>query len=182
MHRSHSTRAALLVLISALFISGCAGDRGWQTARRDSAGIAPKPEQTSEAVLQVYGADVYGWRGIFAIHTWIAAKPTNADQYTIYEVKGWRLRRGLPALRIEQDLPDRYWYGAEPELLYDKRGEGVDLLIAQIDEAANRYPWKDEYTAFPGPNSNTFPAWLADQVPGFDLDLPLSAIGQSWHE
>lgn len=177
----HLARKSLLIAL-VLAITGCANDNGWQNTRRDSAQIAPNPDETKEAVLQVYGADVYGWRGKFAIHTWIAAKPTGASQYTVYEVKGWRLGRGLPAVRIATDVPDRHWYGAKPELLFDKRGSDVDELIAQVDAAARRYPWANQYTLFPGPNSNTFPAWIADQVAGFDLDLPLSAIGQSWHK
>ncbi|HSG03050.1 MAG TPA: DUF3750 domain-containing protein [Marinobacterium sp.] len=168
---------AVLSMIATL--QGCT-QGNWQTARRDSAGIAPPAEATPEAVLQVYGADVFGWRGLFAIHTWIAAKPTGANSYTVYEVIGWRANRGLPALVIRKDLPDRYWFGAEPELLVEHRGEGVDDLIAAVDTAARNYPWANEYRLFPGPNSNTFPSWVAEQVPALDLDLPLSAIGQSW--
>lgn len=175
----NATRPIIFVLMISLLLAGCSRD-SWQTARRDSAGLAPPVEATSEAVLQVYGADVYGWRGIFAIHTWIAAKPTGADSYTVYEVIGWRANRGLPALSIRQDIPDRYWFGAKPELLVEHRGEGVDELIAAVDLAARNYPWANEYRLFPGPNSNTFPAWIAEQVPELNLNLPLSAIGQSW--
>jgi hypothetical protein len=57
-------------------------------------------------VVQVYGASTWGWRGWFAIHTWIATKPTDAESYTVYEVIGWRQHRGLPAMRIEKDLPE----------------------------------------------------------------------------
>lgn len=162
-----------------LLLYGCSNGN-WQTARRDSAGIAPPAEATPEAVLQVYGADVFGWRGLFAIHTWIAAKPSGANSYTVYEVIGWRANRGLPALVIRKDLPDRYWFGAEPELLVEHRGEGVDEMIAAVDHAARNYPWANEYKLFPGPNSNTFPSWVAEQVPALNLDLPISAIGQNW--
>jgi hypothetical protein len=131
-------------------------------------------------VIQVYAADAWGWRGIFAVHTWIALKPRNADHYTVYEVVGWRERRGLPVLRIEQDTPDRHWFGARPELILDRRGEGVDELITQIESTAQDYPWKHEYRVFPGPNSNTFPAWVAQKVPDLQLELPFRAIGSGW--
>ena len=169
----------IFALVATLLLAGCSRD-SWQTARRDSAGIAPPAQTTPEAVLHVYGADVYGWRGLFAIHTWIAAKPSGAENYTIYEVIGWRANRGLPALSIRRDLPDRYWFGAKPKLLAEHRGDGVDELIAAVDSAARNYPWANEYKLFPGPNSNTFPSWIAEQVPQLELDLPLSAIGQSW--
>lgn len=171
------TRAGLFVLTLLLF--GCSND-GWQSASRAPAGIAPDPASTPEAVIQVYGADAWGWRGWFAVHTWIAVKPSRAEHYTVYEVIGWRVRRGLPALRVARDHPDRHWFGAEPTVLLDRRGPGVDELIARIDRAAQAYPWKNRYRLFPGPNSNTFPAWIARQVPELGLKLPLRAIGSGW--
>ena len=135
---------------------------------------------TKEAVLLIYGAKAWGWRGWFAIHTWFAAKKTGESSYTVYEVIGWRQHRGLPALRIEKDLPDRYWYGSKPRLLNEHRGDGVDALIDTVDHAAQTYPWPNIYKAFPGPNSNTFTAWVARQVPELKLTLPFTAIGSGY--
>jgi len=158
---------------------GCSA-KDWRTANRESAGIAPDPASNRQAVLQVYGATAWGWRGWFAIHTWIASKPTDGAHYTVYEVVGWRQRQGLPVVRIEKDLPDRFWYGERPRLLKEFRGDGVDRLIGSVDRAAKRYPWPDTYNAFPGPNSNTFTAWIANQVPELGLDLPFTAIGSGY--
>ena len=172
------SRILIVVFISSLF-AGCSfGD--WRTASREPAGIAPDPESTPEAVIHVYTAPTFGWRGYFAVHTWISMKRSNEGQYTVYEVIGWRKRSNLPVLRIEKDEPDRYWYGERPTLILEKRGEGVDKLITEIDDAARRYPWKDTYNIFPGPNSNTFPAWIAKQVPELELTLPITAIGKGW--
>lgn len=170
-----------LVPISLIILglTGCAS-KDYRTASRASAGIAPNPSTNKEAVLQVYGASAWGWRGWFAIHTWIATKPTNEASYTVYEVIGWRQRRGLPVVRIEKDLPDRYWFGERPQLLKEFRGEGVDRLIAAVDQAAKSYPWPDTYQVFPGPNSNTFTAWISRQVPALGLKLPFSAIGSGY--
>ena len=46
----------------------------WSEASMDSVGQAPAPEEEPAALLQVYGARAYNWRGAFGIHTWIAAK------------------------------------------------------------------------------------------------------------
>ncbi len=172
----------LLIVPIALVIYTARDNEGWRTASRESAGIAPDPTTTQEAVLHVYGASAYGWRGWFAIHTWIAAKRSGEDRYTVYEVIGWRQHRGLPVLRIARDIPDRYWFGNRPRLLLEHRGEGVDRLISAVDSAARRYPWSNEYKVFPGPNSNTFPSWIGEQVPELGLDLPVSAIGKGWRE
>ena len=168
-----------LILLILLGLTSCSTN-DWRTASREPVGMAPHPALTREAVLQVYGAPTWGWRGWFAIHTWIAAKASNEESYTVYEVIGWRQRRGLPVVRIEKDLPDRYWYGERPRLLKEFHGDGVDKLITAVDRAAKSYPWPDTYTVFPGPNSNTFTAWIAHQVPELGLDLPFSAIGSGY--
>ncbi|KZY55738.1 hypothetical protein A3735_20390, partial [Oleiphilus sp. HI0061] len=126
------------------------------------------------------GADAWGWRGWFAIHTWIAVKARDASEYTVLEVIGWRAKRGLSVLRVENDIPDRYWFGSQPQILLDKRGDEAEELIEEIVALAERYPWANEYKVFPGPNSNTFPAWIAAQVPELGLELPFSAIGSGY--
>ena len=173
-------RKIKISILVGLFLTACTPGQDWRTASRESAGIAPEPSQTPEAVLHVYGADAWGWRGWFAIHTWIAVKQSNEASYTIYDVVGWRGYHGQPVMRVYQDIPDRYWFGAKPRLLKAHRGEGVDLLIEAIEEAARTYPWKTTYKAFPGPNSNTFVAWIAREVPALDLNLPFAAIGSGY--
>jgi hypothetical protein len=172
----------LWFIVAALILAACSTGKDWRTASRESAGIAPNPLTTHEAVLDVYCAPTWGWRGWFAVHTWIAAKHTGEQSYTVYEVIGWRQNRGLSALRIDRDLPDRYWFGERPRLLKEHRGEGVDGLISAVDSAARSYPWPDTYKAFPGPNSNTFIAWVAKRVPALDLKLPFSAIGSGYSD
>jgi hypothetical protein len=169
-------------VLALALLAACSTGKDWQTASRESAGIAPSPLTTNEAVLQVYGAPTWGWRGWFAVHTWIAAKHTGEPSYTVYEVIGWRLKRGLPLVRVEKDLPDRYWFGERPRLLKEHRGTGVDTLITAVDNAARAYPWPTTYQAFPGPNSNTFTAWVAKQVPELDLSLPFAAIGSGYRQ
>ncbi|MBT8334174.1 MAG: DUF3750 domain-containing protein [Deltaproteobacteria bacterium] len=170
----------LIMSLMGLFLSNCSSGKDWRTASRDSAGIAPDPAVTPEAVLHIYGADAWGWRGWFAIHTWIAVKRTGDHFYTVYDVVGWRGYRGHPVMRIAPDIPDRHWYGEKPKLLKEHRGVGVDELISAVNKAAQAYPWKTTYKAFPGPNSNTFIAWIAKQVPELELNLPLSAIGSGY--
>lgn len=170
----------LAVVLTFSAISGCDSDEGWRTASRESAGILPEPRTSHEAVLSVLGAKAWGWRGWFAIHTWIAAKKTGENVYTVYDVVGWRGHHGRSVLGINKDIPDRYWYGSRPELIQLKKGDGVDELIDKVDKAARAYPWKNRYKAFPGPNSNTFTAWIGLQVPELEMDLPFSAIGNGY--
>lgn len=152
----------------------------WRTARRDSSGQAPDPATTPEAVLQVYAARTVGSKGALGVHTWIAVKPSGADAYTRYEVTGWGVMRGRPAIQVNRTGPDNYWFGAQPELLADRRGPQVDDWIRRIEAAVEAYPYKDYYRTWPGPNSNTFVAHLARAVPEIRLDLPPTAIGKDY--
>lgn len=170
----------ILITLGSVFLIGCGNNDGWRTARNDSAGIAPLPVHTEEAVVQVYGAPVYGWRGKFADHTWIAVKPENGDQYTIYQVMGWRLRRGESVVSISQGIPDRHWYGSEPTLYLDLRGPTAASLIEPISKAARSYPHANEYTLWPGPNSNSFVQWVGLEVPELGLELSWRAWGKNW--
>jgi hypothetical protein len=81
---------------------------------------------------------------------------------------------------IHERAPDARWFGAAPELLADKRGDGVDALIGRIDRAAHDYPYAGEYSAWPGPNSNTFTAWIGRATPELEIDLPPTAIGKDY--
>jgi hypothetical protein len=144
------------------------------------AGLAPDPATTKEAVVQVYGARTMGIKGLFGVHTWIAVKPTDALHWTVYEIIGWRLRWSDSALVIRERQPDAPWFGADAQLYADKRGEGVDEMIARIDKAARSYPYANTYTLWPGPNSNTFVAWMARTVPELQVDLPATAVGKDY--
>lgn len=179
-------KAVVLVLVVLLAlplgISAATAQWGvpWHEARRDATGLAPDPATFRDAVIQVYGARAVRWRGIFAVHTWVVVKPTNAERYTRYEVIGWGVDRGIPSIRVDRMGPDNYWFGAQPELILDRRGPGVDALIEKVQKAVKDYPWPNDYVIWPGPNSNTFTAWIGRQVPELRLDLPPTAIGKDF--
>jgi hypothetical protein len=178
--------AGLFLLLFLLFLAGvgCSGlervTGRWWELRGDSSEQAPDPATTSEAVIQVYAARAVGWRGILAVHTWIAVKPSDAPAYTRYEVIGFGVGRGASAIRVNRTGPDNYWFGSRPDLIVDRRGSGVDELIAEVEAAVKAYPYPTSYRTWPGPNSNTFSAYVGRAVPGLRLDLPPTAIGKDY--
>jgi hypothetical protein len=175
-------RSAIVAGFIVLFVA--AGARvaatDWRTASREPVGLAPDPAAVREAVVQVYGARTIGAKGLFGVHTWVAVKPTDATSWTVYEVIGWRLGRAPTVVVVRDRDPDGRWFGAVPELYADKRGEGVDALIERIDRAARAYPHPTTYRVWPGPNSNTFTAWIGRAVPELEIDLPATAIGKDY--
>lgn len=178
------TLSLLALLVVPVLINLCLPDaRGgvpWHQARRDPTGLAPDPAATPEAVIQVYAAPAVSWRGVFSVHTWIAVKPSGAPRYTRYEVVGFGVAGGAPAVRVDRMGPDNHWFGARPHLVMERRGAGVDALIEKIRAAVALYPYPHAYRPWPGPNSNTFTAYIARQVPELGLGLPSNAIGKDF--
>ena len=141
---------------------------------------APDPETHPEPLVRVYAANVWGVRGRFAVHTWIATKAKDAETYTIYQVIGWQLRRTGTARSITQGNPDRPWFGSPPVLLHEIEGARAGPLVDKIQAAAESYPYPNEYRMLPGPNSNSFIQWILLEVPEIGFSLPAKAIGKSW--
>lgn len=142
--------------------------------------LAPNSKHFNGGIIQVYAARTKGAKRSVAVHTWISTKRSRDTHYTSYEIVGWKLRRNNSALVIRHDLPDRDWWGNQPELLVDYREADVDKLIDKVEQAVSSYPYKSDYQAYPGPNSNTFTAIIASQVPELGLDLPSTAIGKDY--
>jgi hypothetical protein len=176
----------LLPLLPLLLLLLAHADRepdsigNWRSASRAPVGLAPDPAVTLEGVIQVYAARAVRWRGYFGVHTWIAAKPVNAPAFAVYEVTGFRVRRGGSAVTISQRAPDGRWFGSAPDLLADVRGPGVDPLIERIEHAVAAYPYNNTYRIWPGPNSNTFTAFVLRHVPELRVDLPAHAVGKDY--
>lgn len=149
----------------------------WHQAPMDPTGLAPDPGAEQRAVVQVYAAPAFAWRGIFATHTWIVVKPAGAPAYTRFDVVGWG---GGDTVKVNWAAPDGQWYGKRPVLLLDRRGPEAEALVGQIAAAVADYPWRHTYRTWPGPNSNTFTAWVARRVPDLRLDLPANAVGKDF--
>jgi hypothetical protein len=167
--------AAVLAILFAAAVPA----RDWRTASREPVGLAPDPATTTEPLIQVYAARAIGWRGWFGVHTWVAVKPEGKG-YLVYEVIGWRLYSSDTAVVIRNRAPDGRWFGAAPELIAERRGADAAALIERIDKAAREYPWSGEYKVWPGPNSNTFTAWILRAVPELAADLPPTAVGKDY--
>jgi hypothetical protein len=58
--------------------------------------------------------------------------------------------------------------------------EGAEAArIAAVLEAADRYPWCNVYRYWPGPNSNSFVAWVLQRA-GVQYALHWKGIGRRW--
>jgi hypothetical protein len=172
---------ALMAAGPLLLIAFDANAQDWRTASQSPVGWAPDPAIHQEAIFQAYAAPTVRWRGKFGDHTWIAVKKPGAATYTRYEVVGFNLRRNRSTVtETDTPNPDREWYGAAPILLRDVRGPEAEKIIAKLPAAVESYPHPWSYRVWPGPNSNTFIAHLAREIPEMGLVLPGRAIGKDY--
>jgi hypothetical protein len=180
----------LLAIVLALFFLpvGCmvaahySGDSDGYHGYGRHGSTEQAPDADSDgAVIQVYAARAARWRGAFGVHTWIATKRTDERRYTRLEVIGYRVYWGGSAVQIRTGSPDGMWFGNPPVLLREIRGGArVNTLIDRLHDAAADYPYDKTYHVWPGPNSNTFTAYLARRVPELRLELPSNAIGKDY--
>ena len=151
----------------------------WHAADWSSAGILPPPGKVHEAVVHVFAARTGRWKGIFAHHSWLVLKPKGAGRYTRYDVVGW----GRPVRRNNYD-PDGRWYSNPPRIVATMRGPAAESAIAKIRLAIKRYPFarRGDYHIWPGPNSNTFIAYIVRAVPKLASGLLPTAMGKDYSE
>jgi hypothetical protein len=153
------------------------GRGNWQTADRSSAGLLPPAASQREAIIRVFAARTVRWRSIFAVHTWIVVKERGAPSYTRYDYTAW----GEP-IRTNGFVPDGRWFGAMPETVVALDGERAEALIPKIRYVVENYKFRSygDYSAWPGPNSNTFVQAALDSVPELTAVLPPTAIGKDF--
>jgi hypothetical protein len=149
----------------------------WSEASWSSAGLLPPASRVPGAVVHVMAGRTGRWKGIFAHHTWIVVKPEGAARYTRYDVVGWGR-----ALRVDNYAADGRWYGNTPEIALTLTGDHAKRAIPKIKRAVEDYPHADRgtYVLWPGPNSNTFVATVARDVPELAPALLPTAIGKDF--
>jgi hypothetical protein len=172
----------LLLIFVPIGISAVAywfGERrgNWQVADRSSAGFLPITSDHTDAVIRVYAARTVRWRGIFAVHTWIVVKEHGATTYSRYDYTAW----GEP-IRSNGFAADARWFGAIPETIVAVDGEEASRLIPKVRDVIKNYKFRayGDYSAWPGPNSNTFVQAVLDATPELKAVLPPTAIGKDY--
>jgi hypothetical protein len=149
----------------------------WSEARWTSAGILPRADESEEAAIYIFSAMTGGLKGSVASHAWIVTKEKGESTYTRYDKVGW----GSPIRRNHREA-DAYWYSNMPQMVAEIRGARAELLIPKIEGAIAAYPYAEPggYTIWPGPNSNTFVAYVLRTVPEIGAVLPPHAVGRDY--
>jgi hypothetical protein len=85
-------------------------------------------------------------------------------------------------IRTNGFAPDGRWFGAAPETIVAVDGDNANRLIPKIQHVIENYKFRSlgDYSAWPGPNSNTFVQAVLDAVPELRAVLPPTAIGKDY--
>jgi hypothetical protein len=104
-------------------------------------------------------------------------KEQGAATYSRYDYTAW----GDP-IRSNGFAADARWFGATPEAIVAVDGEEASRLIPKIQNVIDNYKFRayGDYSAWPGPNSNTFVQATLDAVPELKAVLPPTAIGKDY--
>jgi hypothetical protein len=116
--------------------------------------------------------------GAIAWHCWfVVSDETGRHRWEVWQTKN---AGGFCIGHVHRDLkqPDDGVGGGPSRLAAEWQGEAA-RRIAQVLANANTYPWCERYRAWPGPNSNTFVAWVLRQA-GVEHRLPRRAIGRGY--
>lgn len=172
---------ALIYLVPALSSAGFwylkERPQSWRDADWSSAGILPRATASPDAAIYVLSATTGGMKGALASHAWIVTKSEGASAYDRYEKVGW----GKPIRNNAYDADGR-WYSNEPQIVVAVTGDMARRLIPKVEEAIAAYPYATPgaYRLWPGPNSNTFVAYVLRSVPELDAVLPPNAVGRDY--
>ena len=131
--RRNIVMLAILILFLGPILARAAlyaiGDepRSWRDADWSSTGLLPKANSDAQARVIVFTGTAGAWKGVFAVHSWIVLKRTNATAWTRYDVVGW----GEP-VRTNNWPPDGRWFGNVPVAIADISGADAEKLIPRI--------------------------------------------------
>jgi hypothetical protein len=173
------TRASakkLLTRAAAAFLAVClAGEAADRASRGDDA--APPPLTAGECTVELWRATVPQPLSYVAVHCWFVVRRSNgrADRWEVWQNAGgtsWgHLHRNLmgPSSGVGGGNAEhiRTWTGEEARRLRD------------VLEEPEEYPHRRLYRAWPGPNSNTYVAWVLRRA-RVPWDMHPLAIGKDY--
>lgn len=120
------------------------------------------------------------WYTRFAEHTWVeVADASGRERIEWNSFADAVIHTDLDAGELTGDRRADERWDEGVAVLARWTGERAAEISAHIRQVADRFPDAADYTAWPGPNSNTFVAWLAREA-GFGVALPPNALGKDY--
>jgi hypothetical protein len=118
------------------------------------------------------------WIGAFAWHYWfVVTDETGCHRWEVWQTKN---AGGTCIGHVHCDLKSpEDGVGGGPSRLATEWGGDDALKIARVLRAVHNYPYCETYHYWPGPNSNTFVAWVLREA-GIPQRLSRRGIGKNY--
>lgn len=162
-------REVVALLAIGLCVAGCA----------DKA--APRREPFApETTVELRSAPLPGMLGLVARHCWFVTRNIATGERHRWEVWQDAGQCATSWGHVHRDLlhADAGVGGGAYRVEREWRGDEALRLAAAL-ESSPSYPYRDTYRAWPGPNSNTYVAWVLDEA-HVGADLPPTAVGKDY--
>lgn len=164
-------------IAAAAWWASTAHPQNWRNADWGTSNLLAGNPDKGQAAIYIMAARTGGFKGAFAVHSWILIKRDNQIGYDRYDKVGW----GNP-VRKNHRVADAKWYSNTPFIVERITGNRAEALIPKVEHAIANYPYakRGDYTLWPGPNSNTFVSTVLRQVPELNAELPPNAVGRDY--
>lgn len=113
--------------------------------------------------------------GLVAVHFWFNAGNDRWEVWQRRDAGG----TSFGHLHCNLKAPDEGVGGGPARLAGEWRDGTAVRLKEALEDSARSYPYLYRYRPWPGPNSNTFVAWVLRRA-GIDDRLPWKAIGRNF--
>jgi Protein of unknown function (DUF3750) len=134
----------------------------------------------SPCVVQLRYATLPHFLRAIAIHYWFAVFDVNSRRWQRWEV--WQSKdaggQSMGHVHCDRRHPDCGVGGGASRLAAEWDGSAAQAICAVLMKAQD-YPHWDRYRAWPGPNSNTFVAWVLREA-GLHYSYDPRAIGKDY--
>jgi hypothetical protein len=130
-------------------------------------------------IVRLHHASLPSPLGLIASHYWFTVH--DGERCDRWEIWQRRDAGGVSIGHLHCNLkaPDDGVGGGPARLVAQWEGDAALRLKDTLEKATEDYPFRHRYAPWPGPNSNTFAAWVLHRA-GIDLKLPWRAIGRKY--
>ncbi len=149
---------------------------GWLWPRQ----VPPLTPPPDEPVVQLRYATLPDGLGAISVHHWFVEYDPTDGRWHRWELWQDADAGGTRWGHVHKDLlrPDAGVGGGPSQVAAEWRGSAARALVAALADS-RQYPYRGRYLAWPGPNSNTYVAWVLRRA-GVAADLHPMAVGKDY--
>lgn len=177
MSRGAFVIVVAMASIAAIASTGCSSFEAEQRARHPTD---PTFEHPRRPTVQLARARLPQPLTFLAVHYWFNAydaKSLRWERWELWQERG-RVTTSWGHIHLDLMGPMGNVGGGDAVIEAEWTGDEAERLLAVLHRP-ELYPERDTYRAWPGPNSNTYVAWVLREA-GVPFDLSPLAIGKDW--